>query len=584
MTRRWRGWIGAGCACTGIWSVVAQGQVRDSAQVTQTSRPVCAGQVISRIDIQTYPPFDSGGTSFAARVAHVATDLHATTRPSVIRRYLALQLGDRCTEFRRRESERILRAQPFLADAAVVAAPDGAGGVALRVVTVDETSLILDGSASAKAPVVRALRLGDENIGGGGVAASGRWQYTQFRRDIFRGKLVDYQFLGRPYRLSLDGSRNEVGGSWRMETAHPFLTDLQRFSWRATMGQETIYRTFRRVDAPYPALLFTRAYGDVGGVVALGPQAAGHHFLVGGTLSRERERTARMPVQIAGPAILADTTAALIGRYDEHRSTRVNLLLGYRDLTYVTVRGFDAVEGAQDVRSGVQVATLLGRGLHLSNKDERDYFVSTDVYAGHATPASFTAIELMTERRRALELKQWDGILASSRFAWYLHPAPKHTSLVDVEYSGGWRPRVPFQLTFADREGGLRGFTRSELGGGQRLVTRLEERYQFGHVRQFAALAGAVFVDAGKLWAGDSPLGVTTGIKASVGVGLLAALPPRSRRTWRVDIAHALNDRTSRRIEVRFSNRDFTRWFWREPGDVQTGRERAIPNSVYNWP
>ena len=54
-------------------------------------------------------------------------------------------------------------------------------------------------------------------------------------------------------------------------------------------------------------------------------------------------------------------------------------------------------------------------------------------------------------------------MLASSRFAWYLHPMPKHTTLVDVEYSGGWRQRVPFQLSFADREGGLRGFAASAL-------------------------------------------------------------------------------------------------------------------------
>lgn len=563
---------------------MAQGQVRDSARVTRRSRAVCAGQVISRIEVQTYPPFDSGGSSFAARVAHLATSLHSTTRASVVRRYLALQVGDKCNEFRRRESERILRAQPFLADAEVVAAPDGAGGVVIRVVTVDETSLILDGSVAAKAPVVRAFRLGDQNIGGGAVAASAGWQHTPFRRDIFRGKLVDYQFLGRPYQFALDGTRNEIGGSWNMETSHPFLTDLQRVSWRVTMGQERVYRDFQRVGAPDVSLLLARAYGDVGGVVAVGPRAQGHHFLVGGTISRERERTGRMPVQITDSAILADTSTALIGRYGEHRSTRVNLLLGFRDVNFVTVHGFDAVEGAQDVRTGVQVATLIGRGIHVNDNDERDYFMSADVYAGHATPASFTGLEVMTERRRALDLHQWDGMLASSRFAWYLHPAPRHTSLVDVEYSGGWRSRVPFQLTFADREGGLRGFASSELGGGQRFVTRFEERYQLGHVRQFAALAGAFFVDAGKLWAGDSPFGVNTGVKASVGIGLLAALPPRSRRTWRVDIAHALNDPTSKGIEVRFSNHDFTRWFWREPGDVQTGRERAIPNSIYNWP
>lgn len=573
-----------GCAFTGIWSVAAQGQVRDTARIARISPPVCAGQVISRIDIQTYPPFDSGGSSFTARVAHIATSLHSTTRPSVVRRYLALQVGDHCSEFRRRESERILRAQPFIADAQVVAAPDGAGGVAIRVVTVDETSLILDGGASAKAPVVRAFRLGDQNIGGGAVAASGGWQYARFRRDVFRGKLVDYQFLGRPYQFSLDATRNEIGGSWNMETSHPFLTDLQRVSWRMTMGQERVYRDFERVGAPEVSLLLARAYGDIGGVVAVGPRAQGHHFLVGGTLSRERERTGRMPVQITDSAIVPDTSSALIGRYGEHRSTRLNLLLGYRDVNFVTVRGFDAVEGTQDVRTGVQVATLIGRGLHIADNDERDYFVSGDVYLGHATPATFTGLEVMTERRRSLELHQWDGILASSRLAWYVHPAPKHTSLVDVEYSGGWRPRVPFQLTFADREGGLRGFANSELGGGQRLVTRFEERYQLGHVRQFAALAGAIFVDAGKLWAGDSPFGVNTGVKASVGIGLLAALPPRSRRTWRIDIAHALNDPSSKGIELRFSNHDFTRWFWREPGDVQTGRERAIPNSIYNWP
>jgi hypothetical protein len=584
MTRRWRGWVGAGTAFTGIWSVVAQGQVRQSAALAPLERPVCAGQVISRIDIQTYPPFDSGGTSFAARIAHIATSLHSTTRASVVRRYLALQLGDRCNEFRRRESERILRAQPFIADAAVVAAPDGAGGVVLRVVTVDETSLVLDAGATTHAPVLRSFRLGDQNIGGEGVYAAAGWQSSPFR-DVYRGRFVDYQFLGRPYQLAVEGTRDEIGGSWNAEASHPFYTDLQRFSWRATGGEESTIRSFvRGFEAPDAALLFTRSYGDVGGVFAVGPRAEGHHLLLGGTLSREREHTARTPIQIVDSAVVPDTSSALVGRYGEHRSTRVNVLLGYRNVRYATVHGFDAVEGAQDVRTGVQVATLFGRGLRLSDDEDRDYFMSADVYAAHATPGSFTGVEVMTERRRALDLHQWDGELASGRFAWYVHPAPKHTTLVDVEYGGGWRQRVPFQLTFADREGGLRGFATSDLGGAQRLVTRLEERYRFGHVRQFAAVAGAVFVDAGKLWAGDAPFGVNTGVKASVGVSLLAALPPRSRRTWRIDVAHALNDPTSRGIEVRFSNHDFTRWFWREPGDVQWGRERSIPNSIYNWP
>ena len=74
----------------------------------------------------------------------------------MIRRYLALQLGDRCTEVRRAESERILRAQPFLADATVLAYDDGQGGVTLNVTTVDEVSLILGVGIGGGSGIIRS--------------------------------------------------------------------------------------------------------------------------------------------------------------------------------------------------------------------------------------------------------------------------------------------------------------------------------------------------------------------------------------------------------------------------------------------
>jgi len=103
----------------------------------------CKGEIISRIDIDASPPFRITGSSIWKRVGRFAAKEHYTTRETVIRRYLALQLGDKCTEVRRAESERILRAQPFIADASVLAYADGQGGVILSVTTVDEVSLIL---------------------------------------------------------------------------------------------------------------------------------------------------------------------------------------------------------------------------------------------------------------------------------------------------------------------------------------------------------------------------------------------------------------------------------------------------------
>jgi hypothetical protein len=585
MTRLWTRRAAWTFTVLGICASTARGQGDDlfGAVVSPGSpAPVCHGERIDRIDVHSYPPFDAGGSRFTARIARLATSLHATTRETVIRRFLPIQVGDACVDYRLKEAERILRAQPFLADANLIVVPDSSGGVDVDVVTFDEVSLVLDGNFSSKSPMIRAVRLGEENLAGSGISATTAWQHGVYYRDIYKARIVDYQLFGKPYQLSLQGSRNEIGGSWDALFSHPFLTELQRTSWRASAGSASRFLYFRRQNAPSVALPFTREYADAGGLVAFGP--VGHVFLVGATVSRERERTGRSPVLVLDSAVVPDTSTALIGRYSEHRTSRVNLLLGFRRLSYIQVRSFDAVEGTQDVRTGLQISTLFGRGIRLTGQDESDYFASTDVYLGHGTPSSFAGVEFMGERRRDLDTRRTDGVLASGRAAWYAHPGPKHTSIIDAEFSGGWHQRVPFQLTFADREGGLPGYGSSHLGGAQRMVLRMEDRYRLGRLRQLAALAGAVWIDAGKLWAGEAPFGVTTNVKYSAGVGLLAALPPRSRRTWRVDLALPLNDRGDSKFEIRFTNHDFTRWFWREPGDVQTARERAIPNSVYNWP
>ncbi|HWG33139.1 MAG TPA: hypothetical protein VN650_03160 [Gemmatimonadaceae bacterium] len=600
MTQLWAWKMASIGTLLGICSAAAGGQGENPVSAAQTStvpastetsstasgnvapaQLLCHGEPITAIEIHAYPPFETGGTNVTARIARLATKLHATTRSEVISRFLPIRVGDACEDRRLHEAERILRAQPFIADANLLVTPDGTGGVNIDVVTFDEVSLVLDGTITSKSPVIRSVRFGEENLSGAALSATGAWEKSRFYRDIYKARVVEYQLFGRPYQLSLQGTRNEIGGTWDALITHPFLTDLQRTSWRVSAGSSTGYRYFLRGQDPNAALPFTRAYADIGGVLAFG--LVRHVFLVGATVSKERERTGRMPVLVLN-TVVPDTSTALIGRYGEHRTNRVNLLLGFRNSSFLQVRAFDAVEGTQDMRTGMQLAMLFGRGFKMTPKDERDYFMSTDLYYGHGTPQSFAGIEFMGERRRNLDTHRFDGVLASGRAAWYAHPSAKHTSIFDVEYSGGSRQRVPFQLSLADRDGGMRGYGSSDLGGGQRVVMRLEDRYRLGHVRQFAGLAGAVWMDAGRLWAGDAPFGVNTNVKYAVGVGLLAALPPRSRRTWRVDFALPLNDRGDSKFEIRFTNHDFTRWFWHEPGDVQTSRERAIPNSVYNWP
>jgi len=499
----------------------------------------------------------------------------------VILRYLALQLGDACTEVRRAESERILRAQPFIADATVLAYADGNGGVTLSVTTVDEVSLILGAGVTSAKPHFRSVLLGEDNLMGSGIHADASWKHGRSFRDIYAGKLIDYQFLGRPYQFSIEGGRRELGNDWAMEASHPFLTDLQRISWRTTAGSATGYYYFRRPDALPAALRIGRSYSDIGGVIRIGPPL-GRLALVGGSISFEDERPGVAP-EIIDSVITPDTSTVLIDRYTMHRTTRINALWGVRNVRFVRVSGFDALEGIQDLRTGVQVATLLGKGVKLLGGKEADWFASTNLYAGAASQVAYTALEITGEGRRDGD-GNWDGILSHGRAALYMKPFNRQTVMTDLAWSGGWRQRIPFQLTFADRDGGLRGFRSADVGGGRRLVGRFEDRYLVGRYKQVASIAVAGFAEAGKLWAGDSPFGVSTPLYASAGFSLLGAAPPQSRRTFRADVAFPVRGPRGRGPEVRLIVTDFTRVFRVEPRDIFNSRERSVPATVFSWP
>src|SRR5258706_15136536 len=90
---------------------------------------ICDGGVVARVNITTERPPFSGTAAKWRAAAHAIGLHHATTRRTVIEAFLSLAPGTICTEFRRSESERVLRAQPFLSQAVVPGAPATGHGV-----------------------------------------------------------------------------------------------------------------------------------------------------------------------------------------------------------------------------------------------------------------------------------------------------------------------------------------------------------------------------------------------------------------------------------------------------------------------
>jgi len=554
-----------------------------SAQRVGRTQVRCDGQTITEVVIVAQAPGFGGVFARSPFLGHLVTSLHVTTAPSVIRNFILLRRGERCTPLLRSESERILRAMPFIADASVTAYQDGMDGVKVEVVTVDEPSLIGSVGVENSAPFLTGLTIGNQNLLGNAVYASANWRDGFYYRDRFAGRYSNYQLWGKPYQLQLSAARRELGSDWQMEIGYPFLTDVQKTAWRVSGGAIDEFARFLRPQGLPSTLEVVRRFADAGGMLRIG--STGLLGFLGGQLSFESSSPASAPIVVTDSGVVRDTTSSLIGRYRTARSARVNLLLGLRHVRFVRVTGFDALSGPQDLRIGTQLGLTVGHFLPASRGIARnEKYLSANLYFGVGGQRSYAAIQGDLEGRRSLETHGWDDVLTSGRLAWYLKPHPRHLLSADMTWGGGWSARIPYQLDLGARRGGLRGYDDVELGGARRIIARLEERWRVGNFRGTADGGVGVFTDFGRVWAGDVPLGLDSGLRQSVGFSLLAAVPPRSQRIWRLDIAFPLNHRDGSRWGMRLTNEDRTRAFHTNPGDVRRIRERVLPQSIFNWP
>jgi hypothetical protein len=535
----------------------------------------CNGETISEISIVTHPPYEELGTRWWEAPLRFATNLHVTTSTGVIRRFLILKAGRPCIERERAESERILRAQPFLADATIAVLPDTEGRVALLVETRDELTPVLGVSASGAR--IRALKIGEGNLLGSGTYIAGEWR-DGTTRDTYAFRGVDHQFLGRHYVFAASYARRDHGmGDWTVDLSHPFFTDQQRFAWRASAGELRELFEFRRVDTSRVPLEFDRQFVDIGAIMRIG--VPGRLSLFGVSFSQEEDLPFLPPTP--APGVPYDS---LLARHAPRRNARVNALWGLRNLRFQRVERFEGLTAAQDIRLGFQLGTLIGRSLSVLNTTDDDYIVAADLYAGVGGDAGIVTISARGEGRQNYDTNKWDGILGSARVAMIRRLSARHTSTASVDWSGGWRQRIPFQLALGRAPGGVRGYRHSEEAGAQRAVARLEHRWYVGQLRRQADVGVALFGDAGRVWKGDALYGVDTPIRYAAGVSILAAVPPRSKRTWRVDLAVPFRKGpVDTRWEVRLTSAAAGR-DWREPADATRSRERSVPASVFNWP
>ena len=540
---------------------------------------VCTGELVSRVDIQPSPPPFSGAAKKWRAAAQALGLHHATTSPDVVSAFLSLVPGRPCTAFRRAESERVLRAQPFLSDATVRVMPDTGGTVAVIVTTTDEVPVLVSARFRGIAP--ESFSMGNENLGGQALRVEARIERGRAYQTAIGGRIQKDALFGHPFRFVLDADRYQIGQRVGAEIEHPFFTDLQRISWHTGFVNSNNYLRFERPSREPLALQMTDQSWDASALLRIfGTHTVG---LLGGAVTGRQFDPAAAGIVIEDTGFRADTGVTLRGKYTAFRAARTGVLGGIRQVSFQTVSGFDALVGSQDVMSGVALGLFAARGI--SQFGEDDIFLSSALYAGASSRTALLATLTQVEGRRDPSGGPWNSLIGSARAALYWGSAPGVVLVVSDALSGGFRSRLPLQVTFADRDGGLQGYHYSSLAGERRNIARAELRWSAASLVRRADFGFASFSEIGTLWAGDAPYGVNA-TRVSVGVSLLAAYPTRSKRLYRADVAIPVtrSGEGKGRIELRFSSADRTQGFWTEPQDVARARTGTEPSRLFAWP
>lgn len=484
----------------------------------------------------------------------LANGLHVRTREGVIRRELTFREGDCYDPEALRESERVLRASAFLAEAEISPVERADGTVDVVVSTRDEWSTRVEPQLESGGTLaLSGIELRENNLLGTGTRVSAFYLDSRELGEtrVYGFGVATPQLFGTRLDAEVSAGRTPVGNYLTQSLLYPFVGERGRWAFlQEYENHDRFFHYITPLESPDAAdrqarilLPERRRSYDLGAVYRIGGRE--RMTLIGAGIAGERIRYLGTP-RFARPEEVRATDTALVGfvaaRMDSVSSFRALLLLGQRNVFFRRRRALDAVWGQEDVRMGVEAEFAIGRTVGTFSTAD-DVSLDFGLFAAGDLPGGvLTGGRLVVEGKRNYDApigaSEWDDVLAQADAWAYWRPSPesRSTLVASVAAAGGWSTTIPFQLTLGG-SAGLRGFPRHRFPGGQRVVGSLEARRYLGWPYPNLFDTGAVaFVDAGQMWAGDAPFGVDSPLHASAGVGLRTAFPPGSRRTYRLDI------------------------------------------------
>ena len=533
-------------------------------RATSTTAQQCPEGEISFIFVNSHPVFDTDdrdGGKESPWIYNVANKFHMETDEEFLRGELLFEVGDCYDSFRVAESERIIRRLGFIARIDISAIPQPDGSVHIVVDTQDKWTFQVTARARLDDGFeFNGLDVSEQNVAGKGIALGAYYNERRERREL-GGGVQTQRFFGTRWNAHLQMGRTRVGDALQQGFVYPFVGEVGRYAFRQSfISREELFAyalsegtaTFSHVVLPVreEATEITLA-GRLGRpgrltILAMGVSKETLDFTgfdKGVEIIRNKDFSNPEPA----PEVMADQ---ILPQTRGYSATRLNFILGQRNLHFQRREGLDALRGVLDVPIGTEAALAIGRTIGFSSPDildkGDDFFARLRLFGGFTTGQWVLASTVSLEGRTIISgppEHRWRDILGEFDIYGYWQPevVPRHTLFARLSGAGGWSMTGPFQLTLGGSTG-VRGYSLDRLPGGRRLTASLEDRIYLGSPGDgLFDLGMTAFVDMGSVWKGDVPFGFDSGRLASGGLGLRVGFPNGTRGVIRIDVAMPMN-------------------------------------------
>ncbi|MEM6638492.1 MAG: hypothetical protein AAF610_01180 [Pseudomonadota bacterium] len=496
------------------------------ASVPDDQTLVAEGAVVGRIQTDRRGIFDHRDN--LNWLLSTANRLHRTTRESVVRSQLVFATGEPYDPRKLQESERILRSNQFLFDAAIVPVSYRDGVVDIEVVTRDlwsiEPTLSLKRSGGENQTT---LGIEDENFLGTGALLGGLYERDLDRRT----RLVyfaDRQLGTRWLSLAASAADSNDGHRYAFSLGRPFFALETRYAWNVQAVD------FKRVDSLYRLgdelvdYEHDERFLDVWGGWSRGLQNGWVRRWRVGIVANDN-RFAPPPNGIRAGVVPADRE--LIYPY---------VSVTWLEDRFIKTANVQQIARTEDFFLGAQLGLTLGYAGTSLGSDRSAWIIGASAQRGFGR-ADHKLLLLDAQTRGRIESGRTANGTLSFRARYFHRQSAKWLQSITLSGVRGQRLDLdrPLQL---GGDIGLRGYPVRYQSGESRVLFSFEQRYFTDwYPWRVLRVGAAAFVDAGRTF-GDNPIGgQSLGWLRSVGVGLRLAPTRGGRKVFHLDVAFPLD-------------------------------------------